>query len=298
MTDELHAFQFYLEQNLTKLQRDLENGTYRHGGYRKFTVCDNKKREISCAGIRDRIVHRLIYDYLVPIFDKTFIYDAWSCRKGKGLIGAIERAQEFLRKNPRAYVWRADIKKFFESVKQKVLIKLIQRRGSDPKALQIICEVITSFPERERAFIGMPIGNLTSQIFANIYLNELDRFVKHKLKVKYYLRYGDDFILVYEDLEKLKNFRISVIRFLEKELKLNLNPKNDEILKPAHGLKYLGVVVSLEERSLNKRNRKRIKNRINLKNVGSYYGLVNKHSLSEFRHEFKWWIYELLESEF
>lgn len=144
----------------------------------------------------------------------------------------------------------------------------------------------------------MPIGNLTSQIFANIYLNELDRFVKHKLKVKYYLRYGDDFILIHENLEKLNEFRTSVIQFLEDELKLNINPKNDKILKPAYGLKFLGVVIWPNSRSLNKRNRKRIKNRIGFKNVGSYYGLVNKHSLSEFRHEFKWWIYELLESEF
>ena len=144
----------------------------------------------------------------------------------------------------------------------------------------------------------MPIGNLTSQIFANIYLNELDRFMKHKLKVKYYLRYGDDFILIQQDLEKLKNVRLSVVQFSEDELKLNLNPKNDKILKPVHGLKFLGVVISPEDRRLNKRNKKRIKNRISFKNVGSYYGLVNKHSLSEFRHEFKWWIYELLKSEF
>lgn len=122
--------------------------------------------------------------------------------------------------------------------------------------------------------------------------------MKHKLKVKYYLRYGDDFILVCEDLEKLNRLRTSVIQFLEDELSLKLNPKNDKILKPAHGLKFLGVVILPNVRSLNKRNKKRIKNRISFKNVGSYYGLVNKHSLSEFRHEFKWWIYELSESEF
>jgi len=149
-TEDLHEFQFNLEKNLFELNRDLENGTYCHGGYRKFIICDNKKREISCAGIRDRVVHRLLYDYLVPIFDKTFIYDAWSCRKGKGLIGAIERAQEFLRKNPRSYVWRADVRKFFESVDQKVLIKLIQRKVSDQKALCLIKEIIFSYPTAQR----------------------------------------------------------------------------------------------------------------------------------------------------
>ncbi|MBU2552844.1 MAG: hypothetical protein KKF98_00195 [Bacteroidetes bacterium] len=150
MTAELHDFQFHIEKNLSDFQHDLENTTYRHGGYRKFTVCDNKRREISCSGIRDRVVHRLFYDYLVPIFDKTFIYDAWSCRTGKGLLGAIERAQSFLQKNPRAYVWRADIRKFFDSVDQFTLIKSIERRISDPKALRLIREVVSSYPTMQR----------------------------------------------------------------------------------------------------------------------------------------------------
>lgn len=150
MTAELHDFQFYLEKNLFRLQCDLENGTYRHGDYKKFIVCDNKKREISCAGIRDRIVHRLLYDYLVSIFDRTFIYDAWSCRRGKGLIGAIERAQEFLRKNPRAYIWRADIQKFFENVDREVLFRLIFRKVQCPKAQWLIHEVTDSFPTAQR----------------------------------------------------------------------------------------------------------------------------------------------------
>ncbi len=318
MTAELNEFQFYLEKNLSELQCDLEVGVYRHGSYKKFIVCDNKRREISVSGIRDRVVHRLFYDYLVPIFDKTFIYDAWSCRKGKGLLGAIERAQEFMRKNPRAYVWRADIKKFFDSVDQEVLIKLIERRVSDPKALNLMREVIQSYPtpQRERAFIGMPvrsylpdralaaagtkagmpIGNLTSQIFANIYLNELDRFVKHELGVKYYLRYGDDFILVYKDLEKLKKFRELTIRFLVRKLKLSLNPKNDKILKTSYGLRFLGAVIRPEGRCLNRRNRKRIQRRVDLNNAGSYYGLVNKHQNKTNINEFIWQIYDLLNS--
>lgn len=93
---ELHNFKFHLEQNLFELFRDLNNGTYRHGGYRKFVVCDNKRREISVASVRDRFVHRLIYDFLVKIYDRTFIYDAWSCRQGKGLLGVIERTQKFM----------------------------------------------------------------------------------------------------------------------------------------------------------------------------------------------------------
>lgn len=156
MTIELHTYQFYLEKNLSDLQCDLESGRYNHGSYRKFTVCDNKKREISVSGIRDRVVHHMLYDYLVPVFDKTFIYDAWSCRKGKGLLTCIERTQKFLNANPHSFVWRADISKFFDSVDQKILLKLIGKRIHAPKALRIICEVIFSFRrkkrERERAY--------------------------------------------------------------------------------------------------------------------------------------------------
>ena len=149
-TPEFHGFQYYLEKNLSELQAELKNGTYKHGSYRQFTVCDNKRREIAVARIRDRTVHRLVYDYLIPIFDKIFIYDAWSCRTGKGLPGAIERAQGFLEKNPQAYVWRADIKKFFDSVDQAVLMELIQSRISDPKILRLIREVVGSYPTTQR----------------------------------------------------------------------------------------------------------------------------------------------------
>ena len=142
----------------------------------------------------------------------------------------------------------------------------------------------------------MPIGNLTSQIFANIYLNELDRFVKHELKVKCYLRYGDDFILIHQDLEKLRMLREQTILFLTKKLKLNLNPKNDKILKPGHGLKFLGVVLWPNGRKLNKRSIRRIHIRLCRKNASSYYGLVNKHQNQKNINEFIWRVYLLLNS--
>jgi len=144
----------------------------------------------------------------------------------------------------------------------------------------------------------MPIGNLTSQIFANIYLNELDRFVKHELKVRCYLRYGDDFIILDPNLQKLNSIRDQVIQFLEVALRLKMNPKSDKILMASHGLKFLGVIIRPDERMLNRRNCKRIKRRLSYGNVSSYYGLVKKHALSEFDHELDWRIYDLLESEF
>ena len=152
-TAELDTFEFHLEVNLAKLQHELESGTYRHGNYRKYVVCDNKRREISVAPIRDRVVHRLIYDFLVPIYDKSFIYDAWSCRIGKGLTACIERAQGFLKRNPQAYVWRADIKKFFDSVNCEILLKLIKRKITDPQALNLISEVVGSFGRERESFL-------------------------------------------------------------------------------------------------------------------------------------------------
>ena len=143
----------------------------------------------------------------------------------------------------------------------------------------------------------MPIGNLTSQIFANIYLNELDGFVKHKLKVKYYLRYGDDFILIHSELEKLVTFRERIVGFLENMLKLSLNPKNDKILKASHGLRFLGVVIWTKGRKLKKRNKNRIKKRLNCKNVSSYYGLVLKHGSQKTINEFAWLVYSILNSK-
>lgn len=142
-TSELEYFSYYLEQNLQKLFFDL-NTKYRHGGYNKFIITDNKRREISVASVRDRVVHRLVYEYLYKIYNKTFIYDAWSCRKEKGLIGAIERAQKFLSRCPHCFVWRADIKKFFDNVDQQTLLKILSLRIKDVKAMNILKEIIAS----------------------------------------------------------------------------------------------------------------------------------------------------------
>lgn len=261
MSLEMHEFQFNLETNLLQLHQDLNNGTYKHGQYRKFIVCDNKRREISVASVRDRVVHRLLYDYLVPIWDRTFIFDAWSCRKDKGLLTAIERTQKFLKDYPRAYIWRADIRKFFDSVNHDLLLKILARRIKDPRAMNLAKTVIKSFttgPELWGGGVkGMPIGNLTSQIFCNIYLNELDRFVKHKLKVKGYLRYGDDFLLFEPNKTNLKKLREETENFLTNVIKLTINPKNDLIVKAKNGLKFLGVEIWPTGRRLKKSQQKK-----------------------------------------
>lgn len=148
----IDAFELQLEPNLYALYHEIQTGTYVHGAYRTMVVSDRKRRTISIASIRDRVVHRLLYEYAVKIFDRLFIYDAWSCRKGKGLIGAIERAQQFCRRYPTGFVWQADIRKFFDSVRHDVLRASIQRRVKDQQALTLINTVIGSYCLRCRGF--------------------------------------------------------------------------------------------------------------------------------------------------
>ena len=288
-SNDIHEFQYFLEGRLFQLHKDLVEKTYVHGSYRRFIVCDNKRREISVSPVVDRVVHRLLYDYLVPIWDKTFIHDAWSCRKQKGLLGAIERAQGFLQKNPNAYVWRADIRKFFDNVDQQILLKLLGRRVHDEHALWIIRQVISSYSSNELGK-GMPIGNLTSQIFSNIYLNELDRFVKHTLGVRSYLRYGDDFLIFEDDPKKLTELRFRVLSFLSESLKIAVNPKNDHMVKTKHGLKFLGVQLWPHGRRLTKRNRKRVARKLNGTNLSSYHGVMAKHEKPSRQKAFHWQI--------
>ena len=214
-------FQYYLEPYIGQLHNDLLSGAYKHGKYTYFTVQDSKRRDIAVATVRDRVVHRLIYDHLIPVWDKTFIFDAWSCRNDKGQHKAIERAAVFMQDRNNSWVWRADITKFFDSVDQKTLFDSIKRRATCPEAMWLIDEVITSYHKNEPGR-GMPIGNLTSQIFANIYLNEFDRFMVHTLKPKAYLRYGDDWLCFTESKTDALFIRNAAEQFLFESLNLQL----------------------------------------------------------------------------
>lgn len=185
-------FEYNLEANLLSLASDIQSGIYKHGTYRYFEVNDSKRRLIAVAEVRDRVVHRLLYEHLVNIYDKRFIYHVWSCRQGKGLTGAINVAQDNMRRYRNGWVVRSDIRKFFDNVDQTVLLEILARH-LDIVALRLCKEVIISYRASGKQ-VGMAIGNLTSQIFANIYLNEFDRYVVHYLKPLAYIRYGDDFM--------------------------------------------------------------------------------------------------------
>lgn len=231
-SSEILTYQYSLEDNLYQLSKDLNNQTYRHGSYDHYTVEDSKKRDIAVAGIRDRVVHRLMYDYLTPVWDKTFIFDAWSCRKDKGLHQAVARSQKFMSIYSKGWFWRSDITKFFDSVDQATLLKILERRVFCPRALWLAQDILSSY-HKHNPGQAMPIGNLTSQIFANIYLNEFDRYMVHSLKPNAYLRYGDDWLCFANTEADLNKIRDQALHFLSATLQLNVSKKIDSI-KPVY----------------------------------------------------------------
>jgi len=194
---DVQVFERNLEDNLFDLHLELKSKTYRHGSYQDFYVNDPKRRHIHKAEVADRIVHHLLYKYLYGLFDDTFIFDSYSCRLEKGTHKAVTRLEKFARivsKNYTQDCWalKCDIKKFFASVDHEILKKLISEKVKDSEILRLVNQVIESFQStRAQPMLGLnpdkgiPLGNVSSQIFANIYLNELDQFIKHKLKAEY-----------------------------------------------------------------------------------------------------------------
>jgi len=266
-----------LEDNIFQLHAELKSETYIHSVYTAFYVNDPKLRHIHKASIRDRLVHHAIFRVLYPIFDSHFIHDSYSCRVGKGPHRAVNRLKSFLNKashnNTRqVYVLKCDVRKFFDSIDQKILQKLIQLRIHDERTLRLSGQIIGSFEKSPS--VSLPLGNVTSQLFANIYLNELDQFVKHRLKVKHYLRYCDDFFIIGHDPDALKETVGEIDDFLRVRLKLTLHPNKVIIRKYRQGIDFLGYVVLLYYRVLRTKTKKRI-----FKKIGQG---INEHSLQSY----------------
>lgn len=245
---DVQHFERNLEDNLFELHQRLKHRTYRHGSYKSFYVHDPKQRHIHKATATDRVVHRLLYIYLYELFDKTFIYDSYSCRVSKGTHKGVERLKLFTRRVSKNYAqpcWalKCDIKKFFASVDHIILLKLLKRKITDPDIISLLSEVLNSFRSKQGIGRGIPLGNLTSQVFANIYMNELDQFMKQKLKVKYYIRYADDFLFLSHDRGFLDQCLIPLMDFLQKDLKLMLHPNKIIFRKLDWGIDFLGYIV-------------------------------------------------------
>jgi retron-type reverse transcriptase len=252
-------FEKNLAYNLKILYDELRNQTYNPQPLKTFILRDPKTRKISVSDFRDRIVHHALCNIIEPIFDKTFIYDSCANRKRKGTLFAINRFDKFHRKathnlSKEAFYLKADIKHYFQNVDKGILLRIIQRKIKDEKTINLIILILNNF-ENDK---GMPLGNLTSQFFANVYLNELDYFVKHKLKARYYIRYVDDFVILSFSKKQLIIWKELINLFLKENLKLELHSKKSKINSLSKGVDFIGFRSFYYFKLLRKRNLKEI----------------------------------------
>lgn len=234
--------------------------------------------------MRDRVVHRAIYRILYPFFDRLFIADSYSCRNDKGVHKALDRLRCFARKascNHTRTVWvlKCDVRKFFASIDQSILLQILEKHIPDQDILNLLSEIIGSFYTEEGK--GLPLGNLTSQLLVNVYMNEFDQFMKHQVKAKYYIRYADDFVIFSQDKEWLKVVLLQIHAFLEFRLHLRLHPDKVSIETVASGVDFLGWVHFSSHRVLRTVTKRRMFRNIDEKNwkketVQSYLGML-KH---------------------
>lgn len=284
---------FRLMDNIISLHQDLVHHTYKHGGYQAFNIFDPKPRNIHKASARDRLIHHTIYRKLYPFFDKAFIADSFSCRIDKGTHKALNRFRSIafkVSKNNTKTCWilKCDIKKFFASIDHDILMSILRKYIPDKDVLWLLGIVISSFPGAGQK-TGLPLGNLTSQLFVNIYMNDFDQFVKHRLKAKHYIRYADDFVLLSEDRNCLKAQIPAINNFLQRELKLALHPQKVSIKTLSSGVDFLGWVHFPDHRVLRTTTRKRMKKKIGTvlktETINSYLGLLGHGNTHKLRKE-------------
>ena len=260
---DVQDFNLRLMDNIIQLSQEIVNGAYRHGGYETFNIADPKPRNIHKASVRDRLVHHAAYRILYPFFDRVFIPDSFSCRRGKGTHAAMQRFRTFAygvsRNNTRTcWVLKCDIRKFFASIDHRVLMDILAKRISDDGMQALLGEIIGSFSTPDRPGVGLPLGNLTSQLLVNIYMNEFDQFVKHVLHFPYYIRYADDFVFLSDDRRQLETLLPEVRTFLTDHLRLELHPDKVSIATVASGIDFLGWVHFPDHRVLRATTRRRM----------------------------------------
>jgi len=280
-------FEYYLEQNLFDLHRVLKDKSYRHKPYFGFYISDPKVRHIHKATVRDRVVHHALFKMLNPLFEPTFIHDSFSCRLGKGNYVGMKRLEVMARKVSENYthpcfVLKCDIKKFFDSVDHEILLELLVKRITDPDTVWLLREIVGSFSSTGTLLDkkGLPIGNLTSQLFANVYMNAFDQFMKHELRVEYYARYTDDFVVVADSTDYLESLLSPIANFLAEHLKIELHPNKTSIRTLQSGIDFLGYIILPHHKLLRTKTKRRIYNGLKKK--------VREHRKGEVSEEIIW----------
>ena len=279
----MQEFQLHLMDNILSLHTDLKNKKYKHGSYHAFNISDPKPRNIHKATVRDRLLHHAVYRVLYPYFDKKFISDSYSCRLNKGTHKAINQFRKYFWKvsknnTKQCWVLKCDIKKFFANIDHSILLQILKDHIPDPDTIWLLEAIITSFhtlPDK-----GLPLGNLTSQLLVNIYMNEFDQYIKHKLKIKYYIRYADDFVIMAIYRYELEEILADIKLFLLEKLKLELHLDKVFIKTVASGVGFLGWVRFPNHRVLRTTTKRRMFKNLSKKptkeSLASYLGLL-KH---------------------
>jgi len=259
--EDIAEFLLNLESNIENLNQDLCSHNYKHGKYKLFHIIDPKPRIISKASIRDRVVHHAVHDVIYPMIDNSFIYDSYSCRIGKGTHRAIKRAQKWSRTYK--YAVHLDIVQYFNSIDRSVLKTLLTKCIKDEDVLWLLNEIIDSSSQIDKyRECGLPLGNLTSQFFANIYLNELDQFVKHSLSIKPYIRYMDDILLLGDDKKVLLKIAFSIKDFVKENLALDFHEKGFQPFPVKRGIAFLGFRIYPFYRKVLPKGINRFRNRL------------------------------------
>jgi len=254
LKDSTAGFNLNLENELLQLQAELQSRAYRIGAYKCFYVFDPKRRLISALPYRDRVVQHALCNVIEPIFERSFIYDTYACRRGKGSHRAVERFTTYCRKNK--YALKCDIRSYFASIDHDVLFGMIKKKIKDPDVLWLIKLIIDSTLSP-----GIPIGNLASQIFANLYLNGFDHHLKETIKCGPYIRYMDDLIVFGNDKNKLDDIKKTIKGYVNR-LKLKLHPHKTRVYLTAKGIAFLGYKIYPTHRLIVRQNIKRLRKRI------------------------------------
>ncbi len=291
--DNVLAFNYNLEGELLKLRSELAQKTYRPGAYRSFRIYDPKPRLISAAPYRDRVVHHALCNIIVPLIDRSFITDTYANRLGYGTHRALKRFIEFARSS--RYVLQCDIRKYFPSIDHEILKQIIRRKIKCKNTLWLIDTIIDNSNPQETVIEyfpgddlltpllrprGLPIGNLTSQFFANVYLNDFDHFVKEKLRVKKYLRYVDDFALFSDDFQLLARSRCQIEEYLT-GLRLIIHPIKSQLFETRHGANFVGFRVLSDRVKVRNDNLRRARRRLKQLQADYARGKVSLEKLIE-----------------
>lgn len=288
---DVQEFGFHLMDNLSALHGDLASFRYRHGGYHAFSIADPKPRSIHKASVRDRVLHHTLYRILYPFFDRTFVSTSFSCRVGKGTHAALERFASCARRVSRnhtrtCWVLKMDIVKFFANIDHTIILGILASYIPEERTRALLGEVVGSFSSIASG-VGLPLGNLTSQLLVNIYMNEFDQFVKHALRAKYYIRYADDFVLFSDDRVWVTQQIDPIATFLRERLRLSLHPDKISIRTVASGVDFLGWVHFPHHRVLRTTTKRRMFKRIGehptAETLQSYLGLLRHGDTGKLR---------------